>query len=152
MSELLLKLAQPDDLGTISKIENECFVDPWGEQTVMQMIKSPFVKVLFSEQDGEPSSYLVISKSDCVEILKIAVMPKYRRCRLGTECLGYALDEAKETPDKRIILEVRASNEGAISFYKRNGFETDGIRKGYYKNPSEDAILMSLSINETEGR
>ena len=148
MSEFTLKQADERDVDAVCRIERTCFSDPWGEDTVKQMLGSPFIKIFcdVDAKSGEAASYLVISETDCVEILKIAVMPDYRRKKLGTFQLERAKRAALNTFDKRIILEVRSSNVGAIAFYEKNGFKTDGIRKNYYKNPTEDAILMSLDL------
>ena len=89
-----MKQADETDVDIICKIENACFFDPWGEDTVRLMLKSPFVKVFYSVEPSDgvtPVSYLVIGQTDCVEIMKIAVMPSYRRQNFGTECLRHAL-------------------------------------------------------------
>lgn len=86
--------------------------------------------------------YLIYLKlADCNEIMKIAVKSEYRRMKLGT----LLLDELKKA-NKTILLEVAANNEGAISFYLRNGFSKDSYRKKYYAN-NIDALLLSWKPN-----
>ena len=147
-----VKQANEKDTDLICKMEKACFSDPWSNETVNQMLSTPFIKVFYDidASNGNPASYLVISKTDCVEILKIGVMPEYRRKKLGTALIEHASTAAEDCPDKKIILEVRQSNTGAIAFYENHGFKTDGIRKNYYKNPTENAILMSLDLNERQ--
>lgn len=76
------------------------------------------------------------------ELLNIAVDAGNRRKGLGSKLLAAAAKEAAAQQAERMYLEVRESNQAAISFYERHGFRKNGQRTGYYKNPTEKAVLM----------
>ena len=91
--------------------------------------------------DEKVCGYLMVLDSiDVYEILAIATIEKYRNKGLAQELL----DKIKT---KDIFLEVRKSNEKAINFYKKNNFKQISIRKGYYSDPTEDAIIMKMEAN-----
>ena len=85
--------------------------------------------------------YLMILDSiDVYEILAIATVEEYRNKGIAQELL-------EKIKTKDIFLEVRKSNEKAINFYKKNNFKQISIRKGYYSDPTEDAIIMKMEAN-----
>ena len=91
--------------------------------------------------DDKVSGYLMILDSiDVYEILAIATVEEYRNKGIAQELL----DKIKT---KDIFLEVRESNKKAINFYKKNNFKQISIRKGYYSDPTEDAIIMKMEAN-----
>lgn len=83
---------------------------------------------------------MVLDSIDVYEILAIATVEEYRNKGIAQELL----DKIKT---KDIFLEVRESNEKAINFYKKNDFKQISIRKGYYSDPTEDAIIMKMEVN-----
>lgn len=83
------------------------------------------------------------------EILNFAVREDSRRQGTGTALLGQALAWSKSFGAQRVILEVRASNLAAIRFYERQGFVVTGKRPRYYANPTDDALLLNLSLSES---
>ena len=91
--------------------------------------------------DDKVCGYLIILDSiDVYEILAIATIEKYRNKGIAQELL----DKIKT---KDIFLEVRESNQTAINFYKKNNFKEISIRKNYYSEPTENAIIMKLEVN-----
>ena len=91
--------------------------------------------------DDKVCGYLIILDSiDVYEILAIATVEKYRNKGIAQELL----DKIKT---KDIFLEVRESNQTAINFYKKNNFKEIRIRKNYYSEPTENAIIMKLEVN-----
>ena len=91
--------------------------------------------------DNKVCGYLIILDSiDVYEILAIATIEKYRNKVIAQELL----DKIKT---KDIFLEVRESNQTAINFYKKNNFKEIRIRKNYYSEPTENAIIMKLEVN-----
>ena len=83
---------------------------------------------------------MVLDSIDVYEILAIATVEEYRNKGIAQELL----DKIKT---KDIFLEVRESNKKAINFYKKNNFKQISIRKGYYSDPTEDAIIMKMEVN-----
>lgn len=84
---------------------------------------------------------------DICELESIAVSAVTRRRGIGAMLLTAAANLARERGARRMELEVRAGNAAAIGFYIRMGFTQDGLRRGYYSHPEEDAVLMSREIS-----
>ena len=80
------------------------------------------------------------------ELLNMAVDAADRRKGLGSKLLAAAATEAEALEASRMYLEVRESNQAAISFYERYGFRKNGLRAGYYQNPTENAVLMEKKL------
>ena len=79
-------------------------------------------------------------------IHNVAVLPDYRKRGIGRALISELIKLAKENGLRLMLLEVRAGNEAATSLYQRLGFERRGLRPHYYKNPREDALLMTFEI------
>lgn len=82
------------------------------------------------------------------ELLKIAVNNRYRRQKLGTVLLDRLVSLCADAGAVKLFLEVRSMNRAAVRFYKRYGFTEVGRRKGYYKEPSDDAVIMETNLPE----
>jgi [ribosomal protein S18]-alanine N-acetyltransferase len=89
---------------------------------------------------------------DVCELESIAVAASARRVGLGTALLETLVYWARQQGASRVQLEVRHGNDATIMFYKRNGFIKDGLRRGYYRDPEEDALLMSLTLKPEQVR
>lgn len=87
-----------------------------------------------------------------VEILNIAVDPRFKRKGIGRRMLAAALEMIPTVPDSKVLLEVRASNLSAIAFYRRYGFHEQAVRRAYYRDPTEDAILFGADADEVRSR
>lgn len=83
---------------------------------------------------------------ETIDIINIEVLPEYRRKGIATSFLNSLVAENEGVQE--IFLEVRKSNEPAIKLYKKNGFEIISERNNYYKNPTEDALIMSLFVSK----
>jgi ribosomal-protein-alanine N-acetyltransferase len=81
------------------------------------------------------------------ELENIAVLPQFRRQRVGRELLSALLAHAAQRRAKRILLEVRESNEAAICLYRASGFQLLGRRRVYYRNPAEDALILVHALS-----
>ncbi|HMO01954.1 MAG TPA: ribosomal protein S18-alanine N-acetyltransferase [Oligoflexia bacterium] len=90
-------------------------------------------------------SEVALLDKETAEISNLAVAIDRRRQGFGEKLLGAVLQKFKTLGVRKILLETRVSNEPAIRLYKLFGFKEDGIRKNYYKNPDEDALLMSAN-------
>jgi ribosomal-protein-alanine acetyltransferase len=102
-----------------------------------------------AELNGELSGVLVgRMAADEFEILNLAVSRARRRRGIASHLLDAALSWSRGAGTKRILLEVRASNQAAIGLYARYGFMACGRRKQYYQNPPEDALLFARTLNE----
>lgn len=96
---------------------------------------------------GNPAAYLVASMAPPeAELETIAVAAKGQRRRVGEQLLKALTEELRTEHVTELILEVRASNCGALGFYRAQGFQEDGRRPRYYVDPEEDAVLMRLNL------
>jgi ribosomal-protein-alanine N-acetyltransferase len=84
--------------------------------------------------------------ADELHVNNVAVRPEFRGQGLGCILLQTTLDQARQRDAKIAQLEVRASNNAAQKLYQRCGFEVVGRRKNYYRQPTEDALLMNLNL------
>lgn len=97
--------------------------------------------------EGEAAGFIAarIAADEC-EILNLAVAPAHRRRGIARRLVERALSEARGAGARRCWLEVRASNAGAIAFYRAMGFGAAGLRRGYYSAPVEDALVMTRTL------
>ena len=131
------------DLGAIAEIEKLCFFDPWSEKSLELLLRDGNFGIT-AEEDGKVVAYVgVISAPPEGEITNVATHPDFRRRGIGAELLEFLKEEAKERGIDSLYLEVRRSNNAARSLYEKSGFKIIGERKGFYKNPKEDAVLMA---------
>ena len=140
----------------IEAIERESFTDPWSKNAFMDLLYNPFA-VCFTAIDAADSlqenkteevvgyviMYHVASEG---QILNIAVKNTHRNQKIATQIFAAVIEYAQNANIESLTLEVRASNIPALGLYKKLGFEEVGIRKNYYSNPLENAILMTLIL------
>jgi ribosomal-protein-alanine N-acetyltransferase len=121
----------------------------WSEQAYKAAFESahPERIVLVGETEGVLESFLVarFMAGEC-ELESLLVRPGSRRRGMATRLLHSLIQTARERRVRQILLEVRESNVIARSFYRKLGFSQTGIRKTYYGNPPEDAILYSIDL------
>jgi ribosomal-protein-alanine acetyltransferase len=98
-----------------------------------------------AENDKQIAGFLVVRQAlDEIEILNMAVRLEFRRQGIGSKLFDTALQNAYKQGATKVYLEVRASNDPAIEFYKRHGFKMLGRRLQYYADPREDALVLAL--------
>lgn len=135
------------DLPSVLVVAQQSFSTPWKINSFKHEIenKEAILKVALSA--SELVGYVCIrTLLDVTHIMDIAVLSEYRQQGIGSRLLQDALNTLQHTsPDVRqVTLEVRESNSSAIRLYNKHGFSVKGKRKGYYKNPVEDALIMGL--------
>lgn len=121
----------------------------WSEKSIFEsaVLGTSWV----AEQDGCVAGFLIgRGVADEFEILNMAVARAQRRRGIAAQLVREALQRAGKAGAKRAYLEVRASNESAISLYARNGFTQSGRRERYYESPPEDALLFTVEMNSTQ--
>lgn len=129
------------------KLENECFSDPWTANMFIGDLKNENTCYFGAFDDDKLIGYAGMWMSvDDGQICNVAVHPDYRRKGIGTSLVISLIQVCKRKKLSSITLEVRESNEKAILLYKKLGFERVGLRKNYYKNPTENAILMTKTF------
>ena len=143
-----------EDVPRVHEIDRLSFNLPWPERSYRFEVSendhsSPWV-VETVRPDGPGGSPEVVAMMvnwiiiDEAHIATIAVHPDYRRRKIAEQILLQAFDELYKEGVLKVFLEVRRSNEAALTLYRRLGFIEDGIRKRYYKDNQEDDILMEM--------
>ena len=149
---MIIRRMTPEDVPMVARIEEECFSMPWSEKSFQDSIGREDTIFLVCAESQQVQSHRIVGYIGMYlsfgegEITNVAVSSVYRKKGYGQALIQAAMAEAKKQNAESILLEVRKSNEPAISLYKRNGFEEIGIRKNFYERPTEDAILMKVGI------
>jgi len=140
-----------DDVDEVLEIENLSFASPWSKRLFLDELVNPnsHITLAKGDIDGHESilgfaCFWIVA--DETHILNIAVHPGCRRRGIAKSLLTHVLEFAKNKGINYFALEVRNRNQAAIEFYKGFGFKAVGVRKGYYADTGEDAILMELEL------
>lgn len=133
-----------DDIERICKIEEECFPTPWtAEAFHNELMHNDFARYVVMTWKGEVIGYGGMwTILDEAHITNIAVISEYRGQKLGERLLRELYAQAIACGMKRMTLEVRSSNIVAQRLYEKFGFRAEGMRRGYYSDNNEDAIVM----------
>ena len=143
MSEVLVRPATVEDLPAILAIEQASFTDPWTLGAFRSMLGQSHVMAAVAELDGEVAGYSVAwAIGDEAELANLAVAPGRRGQGIGRRLLDALLRMVDGQGGANVFLEVRDSNEAAQALYRSRGFTAAGRRKGYYRKPTEDAVVM----------
>ena len=133
----------PDDATGIAAIEAATFPDPWDYRSVMDLITAEGSMCFTAREGGRVVAYVIgrlIAPEG--EIYRVAVDEKYRRRGIAYRLLDYAVKTSRGKGLESLFLEVRSQNAAAISLYRAYGFTEIGRRRGYYRDPTDDAIVM----------
>jgi ribosomal-protein-alanine N-acetyltransferase len=134
------------DLTAIEKIERASYKTPWSRSMFAGELAKPSSISLgaFEPETGELLGYLIISRYvDAWHVMNVAVAPKHRRKRIASGLLERLFELTSSGEGRRgYTLEVRVSNDVAIKLYEQAGFKARGIRRGYYTDNREDALIM----------
>ena len=127
----------------IALLERECFADPWSEQSIASELHNPLSLWLVA-QEGQTLLGYVGSQTcqDETDMMNIAVSPASRRQGVARALIEALVSALRERGSKQLTLEVRASNGPARQLYESLGFLQVGLRKNYYRNPKEDALIL----------
>lgn len=136
------------DLPAIAQLDAACFGRAWTEEVYGQELERPFAQLYVVERAGAiiglSCTWIV---SDEAHLLRIATAAAHRREGLGHRMLSSVVSRARAAGCERIILEVGASNVAAVSLYEKFVFERLGLRRGYYSNPPDDALVMQRVLS-----
>jgi ribosomal-protein-alanine N-acetyltransferase len=128
-------------------IERSAYAYPWSERFFRQEMQVECARSFLAEIDGKIAGYVLFwLLPDEIDIHNIAVHPDFRRRGLGRSLLENVIIVARNRASSRITLEVRKSNTVAQKLYEAVGFSVNGVRKGYYSDDGEDALLMVLEL------
>lgn len=152
---IAVRKAVPADAEAVSGIERRTSASPWSLNSLSDDISSRdrayvAVAVQTSEDDvtiiGYADMWLIAGEA---QLNNIAVDAEYRGQGLGRKLLTHMAEKAADRGCRIMTLEVRAGNEAAIGLYKSAGFTQTGMRKAYYADNGEDALLMDLDLTES---
>ncbi len=145
MINLILTQMQSGHLEKLAELEKICFSSQaWSYKSLEDELTNPTAHFFVAEVDEDVAGYIgmYIVCENCY-VTNVAVFPQYRRQGVARALIKMAMLTADAMETDFISLEVRPSNEAALSLYRSFGFEQNGLRKNYYKNPTEDALIMT---------
>ncbi|MRX72761.1 ribosomal-protein-alanine N-acetyltransferase [Bacillus lacus] len=136
------------DIDAVYEIEHLSFSLPWKKESFYNELTNNLFATYFVAIDGEKvigycGLWVVMEHA---QITNIAVLPTYRGKGIGEHLLGNAMDAARNAGSDTLSLEVRVSNHQAQGLYRKLGFQPGGIRKQYYTDNLEDAIVMWVKL------
>ena len=138
------------DLPQVIAIERRAFPTPWSLAMFVLELSKPSGICLVALVEGRVVGYLVCSRYDVVwHVMNVAVEPRRRRRGIATALLLDLFAQA-DKPGEQYTLEVRTSNDPAIALYERFGFQSAGVRPGYYHDNKEDALIMWRTAAEAQ--
>ena len=141
-----IEIMNKSHLVEVMKIDKECFPDPWSEKSFVDEMENENTVYLVAIDDGVLGYAGMWSVFENADITNIAVSPDARRRGIGESLLLELIKYAEKRGADNIRLEVRSSNTAAISLYEKCGFLEVGIRKKYYSDNGEDALIMERKI------
>ncbi len=133
-------------------IEEHSFPHPWGAEVFLDELSQDtgFLEALCQRRGRHVAAVLgfccLRRLHDEMHILKIATHPEARRQGHGAELLDHAISLAQKAGCRALVLEVRKSNRAAINLYEKHGFQQVGVRKDYYADNGEDAMVMTCAL------
>ena len=140
---ITIRNAKIDEFHELEEISVSSMSEPWREADFMSAEKNEYALILAAVEEDEPVGYAVgYFAADEAELPSIAVSPLMRRRGIGDALLNELFNQVKSRGAAKLFLEVRESNEPAITLYEKNGFITAGTRRHFYSNPEEDALVM----------
>jgi ribosomal-protein-alanine N-acetyltransferase len=130
-------LMKEEDIDSVLEISSLSFSIPWSKDSYIQELTNPLAKYLVAKIDNK----IVLDES---HITNIAIHPNHRKQGIGSSLLEEFLKYCKSQGCIAFTLEVRNSNKAARTLYEKHNFKQEGIRKGYYEDTKEDAVIMWL--------
>jgi len=138
-----IRRMREEDVEKVAALEAQIFTKPWSYKSFMDSLCLPnaiYVVALKNEEVlGYCGLYCILNEAS---ITNVAVKEDVRNMGIGYGMMKELLYEAKHKGMEAATLEVRKSNEAAIHLYEQLGFENSGIRKDFYSEPKEDAVIM----------
>ena len=131
------------DLNAIEKLEQRAYPTPWSRSMFASELAKPTSICLGAFEGDELAGYVITSRYvDAWHVMNVAVDPDLRRRGVATALLERLFELTHGDERRGYTLEVRVSNDGAIHLYERLGFEARGLRRSYYTDNREDALIM----------
>lgn len=133
------------NLAGVCAVAKACFSDPWSDELFAKELGNEQVYYIVAKEENEVVGFAaLLFNGELGEILDIAVLPEKRKKGIGAALMNDLLEKVAEKNFLEVHLEVREGNKAAIALYEKYGFRPIGLRKNYYRNPDEGALLMCL--------
>ncbi|MBN2340333.1 MAG: ribosomal protein S18-alanine N-acetyltransferase [Deltaproteobacteria bacterium] len=147
-SDIQIASATAEHLDAICNIENTCFLTPWTKDAVQSEISDiGWSRTIVALRESQVLGYcLYWLVADEIQLLKVAVHPQYQRKGVGGSMLQHIIHDGLSKKIHSITLELRASNPAARRLYEKLNFQVTGIRRGYYTDTGDDALLMDFTF------
>lgn len=144
----IIRMMEIADIDSILEIEHLSFAVPWTRESFYnELTINHFAKYVVLEMDGKIIGYCgVWIAYEHANITNIAILPDFRGQKLGEKLLRYIVSLAKDMNAEAVSLEVRQSNDIAKNLYTKLGFKPGGVRKNYYTDNGEDALVMWVEL------
>lgn len=144
MAQVRIEPMNPEDVGAVAEIERSSFPTPWSERAFLtELRENAYAEYIVARRGGAVVGYagmwLIFDEA---HITNVAVHPRFRGRGFGHGLLSELERRARRRGIQRMTLEVRPSNTEAQVLYRKHGFEAVGVRRGYYSDTGEDAIIM----------
>jgi ribosomal-protein-alanine N-acetyltransferase len=145
---VIIRKATEEDIEALYEIERECFTPSWTEGQLLHEVYSDKVYFVVAQDDTGLLGFALLFRLEGyeAEMYRMAVRGGARRRGVASELWDNVRKRAKKERVKKIFLEVRASNAAALALYEKHGFARVGLRKRYYDEPVEDAVIMRLDL------
>ncbi|MBQ6976260.1 MAG: ribosomal protein S18-alanine N-acetyltransferase [Selenomonadaceae bacterium] len=144
-SQIIFRKMTADDVETVAEIEFKSFSLPWTLEDFWHEVLNKDSESIVAEIDGKVVAYACVWISfDEADVANIAVAENFRGQGIGKKIFAEILRRVKLRGVNALTLEVRVSNTAAIKLYESFGLRSVGVRKKYYCNPEEDALIMWL--------
>jgi ribosomal-protein-alanine N-acetyltransferase len=146
-----IRTATSDDIAFLFQLQRDSTTAAhWTLEQYANLFRNGAVRlVLLAEREGVPLGFLVAQHiASEWELENIVVSPTEHRKGIGGHLMRALVDAASESASESVFLEVRESNHPARRFYQKTGFQQAGVRKGYYRDPPEDAFLYRLDLRK----
>ncbi|HEX4678013.1 MAG TPA: ribosomal protein S18-alanine N-acetyltransferase [Gaiellaceae bacterium] len=138
-----IRILELRDLSAIETIEQKAYPTPWSRSMFASELAKPTSICLGAFEGEELVGYVINSRYvDAWHVMNVAVDPAHKRRGVATALLERLFELTSDDERRGYTLEVRVSNEDAITLYEKLGFESRGIRRGYYTDNREDALIM----------
>ncbi len=147
--DLIITMMEERHLADLARLEEECFSQPWSYKSLEEELTNDTAHFFVAEVEGKVAGYIgVFIVCESCFVSNVAVFPEYRRQGIARALIKMASLTAYSMGTDFISLEVRKSNTPAIALYESMGFEEMGLRKNYYRNPPEDALIMTRTFDK----
>lgn len=148
VDSFVFRYMKEEDIDQILVIEHASFTTPWSREAFYNEINNnKFAVYIVIEDDkkviGYCGAWIVMDEA---HVTNVAILPEYRGKKLGEALMRKMMSVAREMGAKSMTLEARVTNHVALSLYRKLGFQNGGIRKNYYSDNQEDAIVMWVTL------